>query len=42
MFSAELLPLYLHYIQNHSKRLQSLGQSELGRALMRWRERLVR
>jgi hypothetical protein len=38
----QILPLYLHYIDDHITRLSSLGQDELTRAFTHWRERLVR
>ena len=38
----QMLPLYLHYIEDHITRLQGLGQSGLAGEFARWRERLVR
>jgi predicted nucleotidyltransferase len=38
----QLVPLYLHYIDDHITRLDSLGKNELARAFEEWRARLVR
>jgi hypothetical protein len=38
----QMLPLYLHYIEDHIARLTGLGQSELAREFAQWRERLIR
>jgi predicted nucleotidyltransferase len=38
----QLVPLYLHYIDDHITRLRSLGQAQLARAFEEWRDRLVR
>jgi predicted nucleotidyltransferase len=37
----ELVPLYLHYIADHSTRLDSLGEVELAEAFRSWRDLLV-
>jgi len=36
------VPLYLHYIADHIKRLDSLGEIELAKAFREWHHRLVR
>jgi hypothetical protein len=36
------VPLYLHYIADHIKRLDSLGEVDLAEAFREWRRRLVR
>jgi hypothetical protein len=38
----QMVPLYLHYIDDHITRLGSLGQVALARAFEEWRDRLVR
>jgi hypothetical protein len=42
LLRAELVPLYLEYIDDHIERLRSLSETELARAFECWRERLVR
>jgi hypothetical protein len=37
----QLLPLYLHYIDDHIERLDSIRKAELARAFRKWRDRLV-
>jgi hypothetical protein len=37
----EMVPLYLHYIDDHITRLDSLGRLDLARAFDVWRKRLV-
>jgi hypothetical protein len=37
-----MLPLYLRYIEDHTARLDGLGEVELARAFQEWRDRLVR
>jgi hypothetical protein len=37
----QLLPLYLHYIDDHIERLDSIREAELARAFRKWRDRLV-
>ncbi|HEY3238601.1 MAG TPA: hypothetical protein VGL92_03470 [Acidimicrobiia bacterium] len=41
LLGRELVPLYLHYIDDHAARLAALGQVELARAFVRWRGRLL-
>jgi hypothetical protein len=36
-----MVPLYLHYIDDHITRLDALGRLDLARAFERWRTRLV-
>jgi hypothetical protein len=36
----QMVPLYLHYIDDQISRLDALGEVELGREFARWRERL--
>jgi hypothetical protein len=38
----QIVPLYLHYIDDHITRLDSLGEVELAEAFREWRDRLVR
>jgi hypothetical protein len=38
----QMVPLYLHYIDDHIARLDSLGRVDLARAFDDWRDRLVR
>jgi hypothetical protein len=38
----QIVPLYLHYIDDHITRLDSLGEVELAEAFRAWRHRLVR
>jgi len=38
----QMLPLYLHYIDDHIARLDSLGENELASGFREWRDRLVR
>jgi predicted nucleotidyltransferase len=42
LLRGQLVPLYLHYIDDHITRLDSLGKEELARAFEEWRARLVR
>jgi hypothetical protein len=37
----ELIPLYLHYLDDHVARLQAAGQPRLARRFRRWRARLL-
>lgn len=37
----EMVPLYLHYIDDHTTRLAALGQVELAEAFEQWRRRLL-
>jgi hypothetical protein len=41
LLGRELVPLYLHYIDDHTARLTALDQPELAAAFLRWRGRLV-
>jgi hypothetical protein len=36
----DMVPLYLHYIDDHIARLNSLGKVELARTFRKWRARL--
>lgn len=38
----QMVPLYLHYIDDHITRLDTLGEVELAHGFEEWRERLVR
>jgi predicted nucleotidyltransferase len=38
----QMVPLYIHYIDDHITRLDALGEADLARAFEDWRERLVR
>jgi hypothetical protein len=38
----QLLPLYLHYIDDHVERLDSIGEAELAGGFREWRDRLAR
>jgi len=38
----QMVPLYLHYIADHIKRLDTLEQVELATAFREWRDRIVR
>jgi hypothetical protein len=42
LLNRELVPLYLHYIDDHAERLRVIGEEELADAFLEWRERLVR
>jgi predicted nucleotidyltransferase len=37
----QMVPLYVHYIDDHITRLDSLGHAELARGFEEWRERLL-
>jgi hypothetical protein len=41
VMEAELLPLYLHYLDDHSGRLAALGRDDLAAAFAEWRGRLL-
>jgi hypothetical protein len=41
LLRTQLLPLYLQYIDDHIKRLRSLGETRLTSAFEQWRARLV-
>jgi hypothetical protein len=38
----QMLPLYLHYFNDQSDRLCSIGEDELARAFQEWRDHLLR
>ena len=40
LLDAELLPLYLHYLDDHTGRLGAVGRSDLAAAFAEWRRRL--
>lgn len=42
LLQEEMLPLYVHYIDDHIARLDALDQPELARSFEEWRDRLVR
>jgi hypothetical protein len=37
----EMIPLYLHYIDDHTARLQAVGRLDLAEAFTEWRSRIV-
>ena len=37
----ELIPLYLHYIDDHTTRLMAVGRADLARSFEQWRDRLL-
>lgn len=41
LLRAGLVPLYLHYLDDHASRLTSSGRSELAEAFAHWRTRLI-
>jgi hypothetical protein len=41
LLCAGLLPLYLHYLDDHASRLTSAGRPELAEAFDQWRTRLI-
>jgi len=41
LLDRELIPLYLHYIDDHTGRLTTLGRSDLTEAFKEWRRRLL-
>jgi hypothetical protein len=41
LLGRELVPLYLHYLDDHTARLAELGQATLAGAFARWRARLL-
>lgn len=41
LLRGQLVPLYLHYIDDHIKRLDALGEAELAHAFGEWRGRLA-
>jgi hypothetical protein len=42
LLSEHIVPLYVHYIDDHITRFDSRGHAELARAFEEWRDRLVR
>jgi hypothetical protein len=41
LLGRELVPLYLHYLDDHTARLSELGRASLAEAFARWRARLL-
>jgi hypothetical protein len=41
LLQRELLPLYLHYIDDHVARLETLGEVDLAAAFQNWRRLLT-
>ena len=41
LLGRELVPLYLHYLDDHAARLAELGEAALAQAFARWRARLT-
>jgi hypothetical protein len=41
LLRAELVPLYLEYVQDHAPRLEAMGRSDLARAFEEWRRQLL-
>lgn len=41
LLRAGLLPLYLHYLDDHANRLTSVGHPQLAEAFRQWRTRLI-
>lgn len=41
MLTDDLVPLYTHYLTDHIRRLESIGESELAGAFADWRSRLL-
>jgi hypothetical protein len=41
LLSRELVPLYIHYIDDHIARLRALNRDDLSAAFQNWRERLI-
>jgi hypothetical protein len=41
LLSRQLVPLYIHYIEDHIARLQALNRDDLSTAFQSWRERLI-
>jgi hypothetical protein len=41
MASHELIPLYVHYIDDHITRLQAVNRCRLADSFHRWRTRLL-
>jgi hypothetical protein len=41
LLRAELVPLYLEYVDDHAPRLEAMGRGDLARAFEEWRRQLV-
>jgi len=41
LLSEQLVPLYIHYIEDHIARLRALDRDDLATAFQEWRERLI-
>jgi hypothetical protein len=41
LLDRELIPLYLHYIDDHTTRLTNVGRADLARSFEQWRDRLL-
>jgi hypothetical protein len=41
LLARELIPLYLHYIDDHTRRLMNVGRAALARSFEQWRDRLL-
>ena len=41
LLGGQLVPLYIHYIENQIGRLRALDRDGLGTAFQNWRERLI-
>jgi hypothetical protein len=41
LLTRDLIPLYLHYIDDYRARLAGVGRSELAERFVRWRSRLL-
>jgi hypothetical protein len=41
LLSGQLVPLYIHYIEDHIVRLRALDRDDLATAFQNWRERLI-
>jgi len=41
LLSRELVPLYVHYLDDHIARLRAVGQQRLADRFRRWRTRLL-
>jgi hypothetical protein len=41
LLRSEMVPLYLHYLDDHTGRLRVLGHAELAEAFQGWRGRLL-
>jgi hypothetical protein len=41
LLGRELIPLYLHYIDDHARRLRSARRSDLAESFEQWRARII-